>query len=192
MTTVELWNVALAMLNLPQMRTLDDEGAVPSAVRNIYAALRDRALAEHTWSFAIRSSALNRIADETGPDPAYPAVYMLPSDIIRIMAVHPGDQRYMRTGSRIYLSGDGDYQLEYVARVDAGDFSVPFCMALAYLLASELAMSVAHDMQQVQWFRKQYMEEICQAKSIDSQENVAICQRLPVRSQWLDARRGEI
>ena len=111
---------------------------------------------------------------------------------IRIMAVHPGDQRYMRTGSRIYLSGDGDYQLEYVARVDAGDFSVPFCMALAYLLAGELAMSVAHDMQQVQWFRKQYMEEICQAKSIDSQENVAICQRLPVRSQWLEARRGGI
>lgn len=191
MTTVELWNTALSMLNLPQMHTLDDEGATPSAIRNIYPALRDRALAEHTWGFAVRSAKLNKLADHTSPDPAFPNVYKLPSDIIRIMQVQPNDPHYMRTGSEIYLpSGNDNSYLEYVARVDTGDFSVPFCMALSYYLASELAMSVAHDMQQVQWFRKQYEAEICQAKAIDSQENIAIYQRQPLRSSWLSSRFG--
>lgn len=191
MTTVELWNTALAMLNLPQMHTLDDEGATPSAIRSIYPALRDRALAEHTWGFAIRSSKLKRLEGRTSPDPAYPMVYQLPNDIIRIMQVQPNDPRYMRTGSEIYLpTGNDDAYLEYVARVDTGDFSVPFCMALAYYLASELAMSIAHDMSQVQWFRKQYEAEICQAKAIDSQENIAIYQRQPMRSSWIASRFG--
>ena len=193
MTGVDICNVALGYLNVPGITSFDDTSAQAVLCRTGYPLLRDRLLAEHSWSFACKSLTLSQVTAEVY-DSRYPYACALPVDLIHILQVDP-DVFFVRHGRTIYLhefDAETPPVLRYVARIeDSSLFDPGFAAALTYLLASELGMAMTHDTQLVSYWRNLYAQELQNAKSADSIENECDYQSRKLPGSWIFAHRGE-
>ena len=190
MDKVTICNLALGMLGMPQIVSLEEKNTSGNLCRTFYPVLRDRVLRDHAWSFATASNELQLLAEKS-IDPDFPYVCALPGDVIRVLDL-VGGAPYRKLGRRILVAAL-PATVVYTARIeDTSLYDETFCEALQYLLAAELAMSNTRDAQFASIYRQEYRDRLATARSIDSQENRAAMQNAPRRSNWLGARvRGD-
>ena len=186
MDSINICNLALARLGLPAITSFDEAGNVAQTCRTLFPVCRDRVLRDHLWSFATAFFPLSAAA-EPSPDPAYGVAAHLPGDLVRIIRIAE-DMPFRRIGHLICLPGL-PATLVYIRQVTNTElFDSAFCEALAYLLASEIAMSNTRDAGLVRTFAEEYRARIAAARSIDSQENVHALQTSRRRSSFIAAR----
>ena len=143
---VELCNVALRRLgDARRITSLDDGSSEAEACRTLYPVIRDRVLRGHTWNFSTRRVLLAEDAVE--PISEFENAFVLPNDFIRIRQVQTtedgnfGDQ-YRLEGRRILTDYDEVWLVYQSIVTDVTLFPPDLYDALAYLLASDLAIDI--------------------------------------------------
>lgn len=186
MNSVMICNLALMMVGIPAITSMDDDNNNAKLCQKFYPVLRDRVLRDHTWSFATAAYDLQELQEES-PDINFPIVCALPGDVIRVMGLQ-SDSPYRRIGHKILVQAMPDKVL-YIRRVeDPNLFDETFIEALQYMIASELGMANTRDAQLINLYRQKYEQSLATARSIDSQENRFAMQNNPRRSYWIESR----
>ena len=186
MDSISICNLALGMLGMPAITSLDETNSNALLCRKFFSTLRDRVLRDHCWSFATTSHSLSVLAED-GFDPEFPVVCELPTDVIRVLRVVP-EMPFQRHGHEIHVPAAPE-KVIYIRRVeDPNLFDTTFVEALQYLLAAEIGMANTRDAQLIALYRQEYEKRLAIARSIDSQENREAFRPAPPRSRWLAAR----
>lgn len=176
MNPVDICNMSLTMLNIPNIISFDDASNQAKSCRKFYPELRDRILRDHTWSFATASFQLPKLAEESC-DANFQFACALPNDCIRVISLDREDAPYRRIGQKICVNAL-PASVIYIRRVeDCNLFDPLFTEALEYLIAAQLAMANTRDAQLSNLYRQSYLECLQAARSVDSQENVHVYQR---------------
>lgn len=172
---VEICNSALSKIGTTnRIASLTEGSTNATACNGQYAKVRDKLLRAHHWNFAMTRAKLARLAD--APVYEFDYGYQLPSDWIRMVAVHDNDAGtgqalYRIEGRKLLCNADGIW-IKYVARVtDPNDMPADFRETLASLLAVELALPIAQSNTIRTLMLDQFRRDLIQAKSTDSIED---------------------
>jgi hypothetical protein len=163
---VDIANVAL--LRIGQLQTiaeLDEPTPHAQAINAVFAHLRDAVLEAFAWPFAMKRATLDVLASaEDDPDDpllrsGWGFTYQLPADCIAPRYIYPGTNtpgegqevpfvieadETVGTAGRVLLTNEGEAELIYTAKITQPNrWSPTFRDAMAFRLASDLAMSVA-------------------------------------------------
>lgn len=155
-SAVDICNMAL--LRLGQKLTisaLTEATAAGRACLAFYAHCRDKALASAPWHFAEAHATLTLLDEEDAESNDWTYVYALPADCLAPRRIDNGVRNptpaarvpYLLgqfQGLPILLTDEPDAELVYTARIETvGSYDDHFVDALAWLLASELAMPLS-------------------------------------------------
>ena len=185
---VLICNQALSRIGNGQVIASIAEASTEAAACSLHLdTCRERLLAESPWPFATSYATLALVSEDPNEDWGY--AYRVPVDCITVRRVFPafdsagvgGDGRAMvgrtvftighDTAGRLLLCDLEGAGLEYTARVTNPSFYPPsFVSALAWLLASEIAMPLARDSKVVMMALQMYGMELGHAKSLAANE----------------------
>ena len=200
MTAVQICNLALSRLGSSLLITALSDNTTQAIQANlIYENVRDMTLEDFPWTFATRSAALTEQTTETHP--FFDFVYTYPT-CLKVLRVFAEDaEKTSREEFAVYnhyaagppvvevkriASDIEDAYAEYVVSVaDPTLFTYAFVDALAWKLASQLAIPVTGDASKVQLLDAQYQFALSRAKASDANEGV---QKLARSSRYKDAR----
>lgn len=186
MHTIDICNMALNMLGMNSITSLNEDNNSARICKNLFPACRDRVLRDHPWSFAAKKFSLAR-NDIESLDPDLPFVCALPGDCIAVRYLLY-DMPYRSWGRNIMVQAL-PATLIYTARIeDSTLFDVSFTEALQYMLCAEMAMANTLNGQLVQMYRQEYIQRLAVARSIDSSENRFAYKREKRSSSWIAAR----
>ena len=165
-SSIELCSKALNKIGANSI-TAFNEGTVEADVcSSIYSCLKQKLLSLYSWSFAIKTSNLEKTESAERYD--YKYAYVLPNDFLRAIKIASG-MMYKIAGSYLF-SDDEDVILEYIADVDEAKFSPLFISAFIYLMSAELSISLLNDTSKYTLFYRLFNSEIKEAKSMDSMQ----------------------
>lgn len=153
-SVIDICNMALARIGVSTYISALNESSNEARNCNLfYESMRDFALRDYPWNFAEKSVVL---ADAGTPPTEYGFKYAYPSDCLRALyIVNPitrtprNDQRIhfkvaLEGGAKVIYTDQAEAELVYTAQVtDPTLFDPMFASALAYLLASEIAMPLS-------------------------------------------------
>lgn len=153
-SVISICNMALARIGVSSfISALNEPSNEARACNLFYEQMRDYALRDFSWNFANKRVAL---ADAGTPPTNWAFKYGYPSDCLKAraivvpgMAVPRNDQRIpyelgYDNGQRVIYTNQEQAELQYTVRVeDPIVFDPMFASALAYLLASEIAMPLS-------------------------------------------------
>ena len=152
---VGICNIALGRAGITdQIANIDTEQSVPALwCKTHYQDCLDRVLRDFPWGFATKTENLSQI-DE--------GVYLYPSDCLNVVSVDGKNDFHIEmtgvgTNQRKIIRTSGS-EVKYVARVnDPNLFDSLFISTLAWLMASELSLSVCgNNTQRAQYAYQQY------------------------------------
>jgi hypothetical protein len=146
-TELEIWNLALTRIGQDDIRERDDKGKGARLCRQHYQPVRDALLRRHAWNFATARLKLGLVRNENGEKRN--KGFKLPADCIRVVRgfdpVTGLDVDFRVEGREVKTAAD-TIKIEYIAKVSKeGLFDPLFVEALAWSLASALAMAFAAD-----------------------------------------------
>ena len=154
-----------------------------------YAELRDSVLEETGWSFATKRVKLATLAS---PELGYSYAYQLPSDCIRMLHAHhdetfnPEDAIDYVVEDRKVLTDNGALYIKYIKQIiDPNWFSPNFRQALAYRIASELAIPLTRSRELQLQMTKMYQLRLTDAKATDGMQSRSQQVTVP----WVNRRR---
>ena len=188
---VEICNSALVKLGegtAGRITSLTEGSPNANFCNEQYAKLRDQMLRKHLWNFAKERVKLAQISGE--PVSGFDYRYQLPSDSLRVVAVHDNDAsrgrvRYEIKGDRL-LSDANEIYLIYVRKVtDPNEMDPLFRECLAIALAEDIALAVTGSQPLQERMRGKLRTEIATAKSADAIEDWP--EEFP-ESSWVLAR----
>jgi hypothetical protein len=204
MTAVQICNLALSRLGSSLFITVLGEDTAQAIQCNlIYENVRDMTLEDFPWNFATRSAALTEQTTETHP--FYDYVYAYPTcfKVHRVFA--EGAEKTSREEFAIFnqlIAGVSpapnteakriacdieDAYAEYTVPVtDPTMFSYAFVDALAWRIASQLAIPITGDPSKVGLLDAQYRAALSTAKAFDANEGV----QTPAKSSKYKDSRG--
>jgi hypothetical protein len=156
-TTVErICNQALARIGVSDFITdIVEETPEAAACLSIYDNVRDLVLASFPWRFATKRATL---ASPSGVErDGWDHVYTLPSDFLELVLIAPENRNPVPTSRAAFatemndagdglllLTDDADGNISYISNdVEPIVYSPHFADALSWLLASELALTLA-------------------------------------------------
>jgi hypothetical protein len=147
-TEISICNQGLGWLGANLITSFDDISKESNLCEANYHQLRDAVLEIGEWSFAMKRAELPQLGDNE-LTLGYSYAYQLPSDCIRVVKVTPDnlysdvDGMQWELEDRKILSDQGSCFIRYIARIeDPQRFSPGFVNALAYRIASELAIPI--------------------------------------------------
>lgn len=112
----------------------------------VYAGVRDSVFESHVWKSTLKLATLAKLT--TVPDWGFTAIFQLPSDFIRLMALNDQDierQAFQIQGREFYTS-EATVEIIYVARItDPNDMSPLLRDTISAALALYLAMPITGD-----------------------------------------------
>jgi len=184
MNTLEICNMALSMLGINLITSLQDENTQARQCANFFPEVRDRMLRDHAWSFALRIHKLVAKNEEPIDDWAY--VCALPVNFLSLVKTEHNEP-YLIVGRSILVNTLCN--IFFVARIeDSEEFDPLFAEALQYKLAGEIAMANTSDMNVVNYYQTKAEDLLAKAKAKDSMENEAFFQTEQKESTFLKAR----
>jgi hypothetical protein len=153
-TVVQICNMALMRIGVSSLISSLSEASNEARACNVfYEQMRDYALRDYPWNFATKRVVL---ADAGTPPDNWGFKYTYPSDCLRTKHIITKGLRTPRNdqripfeignegGQRVIYTNQDEAELMYTARVeDPTLFDPMFTSALAYLLASEIAMPLS-------------------------------------------------
>ena len=186
-------NVALRLIGGGRITSLTQDLPQAATANDIYSNLLDDLLRSHPWNFATKRVQLSQFA--TDPAFGFDNAFVLPSDWLRTVSVHPSDSTYHNMTYREELVGTTkvivtsatDCYLRYVARItDVNLWSADFRRAMSTALARDLAVPVAGSRSLRDDYSKEARRDLNRAKSSDAMGSSP--ERMPYGS-WI-TRRG--
>ncbi len=142
MDQVAICNLALGLVGVAPIASLDDESRVAQLCNVSFAAARDAVLEARPWSFAMKRRTLP--ADANAPDWGPGKRFPLPAVVLRVVEASNGDQPLedWRVEDRAVLTDfAGPVKVRAIEQVDdVSKFSPGFVQALAAYLGYVLAV----------------------------------------------------
>jgi hypothetical protein len=192
---VSICNLALQRIGITQaIASLDARSEEGRACSRVYELMRDAALYDFPWPFARREVALGLV--EEAPTVAWGYSYRYPVDCLRLRRLVDGgdedtpgppyDLGADDTGTLI-LTDQGEASAIYTAKLtDPARFSPAFADALAWRIASEIAMPLAETQAMKQRADDGYVLALSKAQASAMNEVQPRTDRKP---SWIQARR---
>lgn len=176
---VEICNIALSLLAVEPITSLDDKTTEARLCKANYANVRDAVLEDADWTFAMVRGTPAKLSD---PVPwGYTAAFQRPSGCLRVTVVKQSDSgdpdrsdriNWQLEKTHIVANADKIY-IKYVERVtDVTLFSPMFVQALAQRLAAELAIPLTESNALHTKYWELYVMKRDEAASVDGMQGV--------------------
>jgi hypothetical protein len=168
-------NAALRKIGSSRITSRTDGSEAANALDDVFDDKRDEVLRGHTWNFAKARAQLAQVAG--APAFGFDHWYQLPADYLRVAAVYRDDKarsriRFYRIEAGRLLCDDDDVYLLYVKRVTDPNAMMPdFREALAFRLASEVAVALTNSTSLAKEMGAEYQRRLAKAQSNDAQED---------------------
>lgn len=181
-TPAELCSIALGYVGIRvQLDRLDEPGLEAEACAKLWPHCRDLLLSRRHWTFAARRAQLTAVVGAERSGWGY--AYRLPSDFLAVRSLHnelnygiletvAGRTRYRVEGSpsgSLLFTNTSAVELLYTARFDTVVLYPPLVQdALAWLLASRLALELPVKPQLAAAALQQYERALAEAAALDA------------------------
>lgn len=188
-TDTGICNSALLKIGATRISSLTQGTKNANACQEQYEKLRDDLLRQHAWNFAVKRRKLAQLTE--APTYEFDHAYQLPTDWLRVLAVHDNDAghgtvEYRIEEAKTLLSSSDEIWLTFVRQVvDANEMTPDFRETLAAYLARELAIPIAESNSLWERMDIDYRRRLRRARSADSIEDFPA--RRPAGS-WVNAR----
>jgi len=167
-SSIELCSRALNKIGANPITSFNDGTVEAEVCGSLYSTLKQKLLCLYNWSFAIKVAQLTVVEGVQRYDFSY--AYALPVDFLRAIKI-TSEGKYKIAGSYLF-SNEENVELEYIADVLETQFSPMFISAFIYLMAAELSISFLNDTSRYSLFYRLFNNEIKEAKSIDSMQQM--------------------
>jgi hypothetical protein len=177
---IEICNVALSRVGAGSIQALTEATREARACRTHYEMARDATLRDHDWQFARKRvvlALLSEAFDGWTYGYAYPADCIAARSILNEASTDPADAIAYEVGvnaaksAKVVLTEQEDAILVYTALVtNTSIYDASFVDALAWRLASELAVPLRADTALQDGFMKKYLMQLGSAKETGSNE----------------------
>lgn len=188
-SVVEICNIALALVGEKQITnaTLSDDTEAERLCSLLYPNVRDKILRAHPWNFAEKRTQLAALTET--PDFEFNYYYQLPSDCLRLLRLFETDEQFRVEAERRIATDASPCRIVYTAKVtDPAQFDSNFVSAVAYQLASELALVLSDNRGLQGDLRGAADDELRNAKMFDAQESYPYKRKN--KNSWTTSRRG--
>lgn len=167
-SSLDVVNEGLVRLGVPPLASLSDQSAQAIAADSIYQTVREAALAEHPWSFALTETALPKLSldDDEIRNTKFEFAYQLPTDSLRVLGLR-STHTYRIAGDQLYTD-DKEARLVYVADVDEGGWPSYFTQMVAFAFAAAVAITLTENNTRAQLMYQLAGEQRRTARTIDS------------------------
>lgn len=165
--------MALGLIGQNEIANLEtDTGDTAVKCRRFYDPARKACLRDHKWNFAIkRSPALA----ENSPAPAFGWAhsFKLPTnpECLRVLELNGSDCVRWEVEGKNLLTDATTAVIKYIFDAPADQWDALFVDQFALLLASKLALAVAHDAPYSEKLLGIYERRLMDAKAVDGQES---------------------
>ena len=138
----------------------------------MYEDMARAALTNCRWRFSTSQEQLNRLSE--APTGRFDAAYQLPSGLLLLNAVTVNDFNisYDTYGSKVYCDASENEVLiaDYVFRAEENTWPPYFVVAVEYIMAGVLAISVARDAAMAKMMEEKAAMQMMQARRLHSQQ----------------------
>mgnify|MGYP003632038996 FL=1 len=138
----------------------------------MYEDMARAALTNCRWRFSTSQEQLNRLTE--APTGRFDAAYQLPSGLLLLNAVTVNDFNisYDTYGSKVYCDASENEVLiaDYVFRAEENTWPPYFVVAVEYIMAGVLAISVARDAAMAKMMEEKAAMQMMQARRLHSQQ----------------------
>ncbi len=182
---VSICNVALSLLAVDLITSLDDDSQQAQLCKNLYPELRDAVLEDADWSFAIKRRTL--VPTTTEPEWGYTYKYQIPSDSMRLVVVTDQPDfsenatyrlEWKKEANCIFTDA-GELYIKYVRSVeDVSLFTAMFRQALSQRLAAELAIPLTESKQLYEMYMSMYERKRDDAATTDGTQSAGGTERM--------------
>lgn len=168
--SLQVINRGLVRLGVAPFASLSIRDAQSIVAETVYQEVKETALAEFPWSFALRETDLPKLSvpREDARWTEYEHTYQLPNDTIRVLGLLSFDS-FRLTGDQLHTD-DKEARLIYVANVDEATWPEFFARVVAYDFAGSVAISITDDSRRADLMYTQAELARRRARSIDSQQ----------------------
>lgn len=187
----QIINKALVLCGAATITNINDGTPNANALSNVYDISLQSILSECKWNFCTVRASLTQVATESPTYPAflYPGesfVYALPTGVIRIWAVNPGNAMWREESGQL-ISDSANLQILYTFYDNnPGDYPSYFLDAFVDKLCSDIAYMIINSAQIAEAFVKKYEGvSLPRATSSNSQTGIQQC---PRDGAWTNAK----
>lgn len=181
---VGICNSALYKVGAYQISSLSDNTRASNTCAALYPILRDEVMRASPWRFALAQVVLSTPSASV-PAFGYNTAYDIPSNILRVYEVN--SNQWTEVGNQILCDiPTGINVLAIVQNTDPTSWDAQFAEALAWRLASEIALSLVQSVPLKQEMTKGYEKTLAAARS--SNAVIGTPQRL-IADFWSGARK---
>jgi hypothetical protein len=168
MNATDICNMALGIIGQSFITSLDDGTHTANQCSLFFEPARDACLRDHTWNFALARKAL---AQTTTPASGWSYAYQLPPECLRVLELNGEVETAWAIEGRTLVTDAPVATILFVAKSDdVNAWDALFVEALTTLLASKLALAIAHDASYSVELLKLYNLRTSDAKAVDGQE----------------------
>lgn len=177
-TEVQIANLALGWLGQNLINALTDNQNEAKIMNANYPLSRDKVLAEHAWTFALRREVLAPLAGA----PAFGTQnrFLIPSDVLRVFRVYRStnasqtrdlqNARWVREGNEI-LAYEEQIWAHFIYRnTNSNQYSPPFAHAVAARLAADTAVAFTENNRLAERMEEQYLRKLQEATASDGSQ----------------------
>lgn len=170
-TQVGICNVALARLGQTPIVTIGEGTVAANYCSALWDSCYKTTLRKHPWNFAVKVALLVEVTPaETNLEWDY--VFTAPTDLLRALCILPASDKveFEVKYNRIF-SNQETCNLKYIyLNSTYTEWDDMFADAVAFRLASELAVPITGDMNKQQAFYKAWLMAISDARTYDARE----------------------
>jgi len=175
-SVVDIYNRVAQKLGAKRITSVDENSNLAQEINQCYSGLRDAALEEHRWSFAIERASL--AADSPVPEWGKDNAFTWPSDCLKIIPPYPEDDDIGRDwvieGRKIITDYAAPLYVRYIKQItDPNEMSPLFREYLATLIAFELCEKVTQSNTKKAGLKEDMSDIVNKAKKSSAIQSVA-------------------
>lgn len=177
--------MALALVGEEHINSLTEANKPARFCNDHYPNIRDRVLRAGTWNSATKRSAL--ALDATAPAFEFSNAFQLPSDFLRLLKIE-NERTDHRVEADKLLSSEGSMNIIYIFQLtDVSKMDPLLQETIATLLAAELAIPIANNLNLHRSLTALYADRLAEARLHDALESPV---EVIESTRWVDARSG--
>lgn len=169
LTREDIANLALDLLTEGSIDSLEEDTKPARLLKRQFEITREAELTKNAWSFAIMSKDID--AADTNSQ-AWPFVYEMPSDALRILPPVDDFQNeidWRIEGSNIYARNGGSLNVRYIANlIDPNDWPSVFTDVYVAALAMKVAHGITGKASMIEVARQAYKDALTQAVRLNA------------------------
>lgn len=171
-TPIKICSRASLLIGGNPISSFTDGSSEATVAGAMYEDIARAALTNCRWRFSTSQEQLSRLSE--APTGRFDAAYQLPSGLLLLNAVTINDFTisYDTYGSKVYCDASINDVLvaDYVFRAEENTWPPYFIVAVEYLMAGVLAISVARDAAMAKMMEEKAAMQMMQARRLHSQQ----------------------